>query len=308
MPAPLTSAAILVCTRDRHPSLQRALTSLEALQIPPDLQVRIRLVDNGSRQPVADWLGSRGWARPELPVEVVVEPRAGKSAALNRGLRDLDVDLVAFTDDDMEFHPGWLRAAVARLREDPHQGLQGHIEIRSDQPLPPWFTPRCARLFGGTVGLADRAGLAGLAGGNSFVPRALIEKAGPFCEDLGPQGKRLGYSEDMEWSGRLQAAGVPLRYCREAVNYHVVGADRLRRRVLLRRQFDYTRTEALLDGRLPAGSRRWEDGVLPAQARGLLGAILKPQARFAGLDYGLELAGRLGLVWGLVLRRLGLGR
>jgi len=36
-----------------------------------------------------------------------------------------------------------------------------------------------------------------------------------------------------------------------------------------------------------------------------VGALLKRRARFQGLDYGLELAGRLGLVWGLVLRRLG---
>jgi len=305
MSTPLASAAILLCTRDRHSNLGRALSSLEALEVPPGLRVRLRLVDNGSRHPVAGFLASRGWNRPDLPVEVVVEPRPGNSAALNRGLEDLDVDLVAFTDDDMEFDPQWLAAAVTRLREDPHQGLQGHIEIRSDHPLPPWFTPRCARLFGGTVGLADRAPLAGLAGGNSFVPRRLVEQAGRFREDLGPQGKRLGYSEDIEWSGRLRDAGVPLRYCREAVNYHLIGDERLRRRTLLRRQFDYTRTEALLDGRLPAGSRRWEDRLLGAQIRGLVGALLKRRARFQGLDYGLELAGRLGLVWGLVLRRLG---
>jgi len=304
VPPAFSSAAILICTRDRPESLQRTLRSLESLEIPAGCRVKVRLVDNGSRVPLAGWLEERGWPRTDLPVEVVSEPRAGKSAALNRGLRGLDADLVAFSDDDMEFHPRWLSSALERLEENPAQALQGHIEIRSTLPLPAWFTPRCALLFGATPDLPDRAGLRGLAGGNSFVPRTQIERIGPFREDLGPQGRRLGYSEDMEWSGRLLQAGVPLCFCRQAVNYHLVGADRVRRGVLLRRQFDQSRTETLLDGARPTGSRRWKDQALFGEVRGLAGALLKPRRSFLGLDYGLELAARLGRVWGLVQRRL----
>ncbi len=300
----MRSAAILICTRDRPDSLERTLRSLESLEIPAGCRVQIRLVDNGSRVPLAGWLEERGWPRTDLPVEVVCEPRAGKSAALNRGLQDLDADLVAFSDDDMEFHPRWLAGALERLEEDPAQALQGHIEIRSTRPLPAWFTPRCALLFGATPDLPDRAELRGLAGGNSFVPRAQIARVGPFREDLGPRGRRLGYSEDMEWSGRLLQAGVPLRFCRGAVNYHLIGADRLCRGVLLRRQFDQSRTETLLDAALPTGSRRWKDQDLCAEVRGLAGALLKPRRRFQGLNYGLEMAARLGRVWGLIQRRM----
>lgn len=300
-----TSAALLICTRDRHEVLDRALATVEALEIPAGVRVLVRLVDNGSRLPLREWLAGRGWSRPDLPVEVVEEPRPGKSAALNRGLRDLEADVVAFTDDDMALHPRWLAAALERLAEDPHQGLQGRIEVRSDTPLPPWFTRRCAELFGATPDLPDGAEVKGLAGGNSFVPMALVERAGPFREDLGPRGKRLGYSEDMEWSGRLRAAGVPLRFCRGAANDHLIGSGRLRRRVLLRRQFDCNRTEMLLDGLLPPGSRRWEDSALGGQLRGLAGALLRPRARLEGLDYSLEIAGRLGHLWGLALRLLG---
>jgi len=193
VPPTFSSAAVLICTRDRPESLERTLKSLESLEVPADCRVKIRLVDNGSRVPLAGWLEERGWPRTDLPVEVVCEPRAGKSAALNRGLQGLDADLVAFSDDDMEFHPRWLAGALERLEADPDQGLQGHIEIRSTSPLPAWFTPRCALLFGATPDLPDRAELRGLAGGNSFVPRTWIERIGPFREDLGPQGRRLGY-------------------------------------------------------------------------------------------------------------------
>lgn len=304
MPPAFSSATILICTRDRPESLQRTLKSLESLEIPAGFRAKIRLVDNGSRVPLASWLEEREWPRTDLSVEVVCEPRAGKSSALNRGLRGLDADLVAFSDDDMEFHPRWLTSALERLEEDPAQALQGHIEIRSSLALPTWFTPRCALLFGATPDLPDRAELRGLAGGNSFVPRELIERIGPFREDLGPQGHRLGYSEDMEWSGRLHQTGVPLRFCRQAVNYHLIEADRMRQGVLLRRQFDQSRTETLLDGMLPTGSQRWKDQNLFGEVRGLAGALCKPRKRFQGLDYGLELAARLGRVWGLVQRRL----
>ena len=41
-----------------------------------------------------------------------------------------------------------------------------------------------------------------------------------------------------------------------------------------------------------------------AELRGLAGALVKPRARFEGLDYGLEVASRLGRVGGLVRRLL----
>lgn len=302
MQAPPRDAVLLICTRDRFASLDRTLRSVEALELPEGFRARLRLVDNGSRHPVREWLAERGWSRPDLPVEVLEESRPGKSAALNRGLRDLGADLVAFTDDDMELEPGWLAAAVTRLGEDPGQALQGHIEVRTDTPLPSWFTPRCAHLVGGTPPLPDRCDLQALAGGNSFVPSAFLARAGSFREDLGPRGARVGYSEDVEWSGRLRRAGVPLRYCREAVNHHCLGSLRLRRRFFLRRQFDYSRTEVFLDAQRPPGSRRWETSRLGAELWGLGGALLRRRGVFRGLDYGLELAGRAGRVWGLLCR------
>jgi GT2 family glycosyltransferase len=52
-------------------------------------------------------------------VRVLSEPRPGISAARNRGLKAAGGEIIAFTDDDVEVEPGWLRALGRRFAEEP---------------------------------------------------------------------------------------------------------------------------------------------------------------------------------------------
>ncbi|HTU84416.1 MAG TPA: glycosyltransferase [Solirubrobacteraceae bacterium] len=104
--AELARASVVVPTALSRPEqLRRCVTRLTELDH-PDFEVIV--VDN-----------RREGAPIELPgVRVVREPRPGISAARNRGLAVADGEIVAFTDDDVEVDPRWLRAIGERFARE----------------------------------------------------------------------------------------------------------------------------------------------------------------------------------------------
>jgi hypothetical protein len=107
-PLPLARASVVVPTDLARPAeLRRCLKSLAELDH-PDYEVIV--VDNRpAGAPPADIEGAR----------VVREPRPGASAARNRGASVATGEIVAFTDDDVQAHPGWLSALCRRFARRP---------------------------------------------------------------------------------------------------------------------------------------------------------------------------------------------
>jgi GT2 family glycosyltransferase len=104
----LARATVVVPTAMSRPEqLRRCVRGLLELDH-PDYEVIV--VDN---RPA-------GTAPVDLPgVRVVREPRPGISAARNRGVAAATGEIVAFTDDDVEVDPGWLRALGERFARTP---------------------------------------------------------------------------------------------------------------------------------------------------------------------------------------------
>lgn len=284
-----TRAAVLLATRDRARDLERTLQTLREQRVPAGWRVEAVLVDDGSLDDTPQVL--QRFARDPGPFEALLvrTEGGGKSAALNRATAETDAPILAFTDDDMDHEPGWLAALVEHLETCGCAGAHGRIEVGFPAGRPPWMTRKGELLLGASHEAARPDGsVRHLSGGNMAVRAEIARRAGPFREDLGPRGARVGYSEDVEWSLRVGALGR-LCYCPAAGNVHRIPPSRARRRYLWRRQFDYARTEWRL--RLAVGERR---PPLLEDVRALLGALLIRRQRFEGLDYGLEIAARLG--------------
>jgi len=107
-------SVVIPSTLARLEALHRCLRSLLALDY-PDYEVIV--VDN------------RPGDAPDIRLDgatVVREPHPGISAARNRGIAAADGEIIAFTDDDVEVDPGWLRAISLRLRLHPEEaGVTG---------------------------------------------------------------------------------------------------------------------------------------------------------------------------------------
>lgn len=282
-------AAVLLPTRDRAEDLERTLATLREQRLPAGWRVQLIAVDDGSRDRTPRVLEE--FARSPGPFQTTILRLggAGKSAALNRAMQETEAPVLVFTDDDMDHEPGWLAALVEHLEACGCVGAHGRIEVGFPAGRPPWMTRKAELLLGASHEAARADGsVRHLSGGNMAVRSHAARRAGPFREDLGPQGERVGYSEDVEWSLRVAEQGR-LCYCPAAGNVHRIPPGRARRSYLWRRQFDYARTEWRL--RLQAGEAR---PPLLRELRNLLGALVVRRQRFEGLDYGLEIAARLG--------------
>lgn len=292
------SVAVLIATRDRAESLVRTLESLAEVDWPGDYAAQVVVVDNGSIDSTWQTLQEfreRSWPFDFIPVQQLT---GGKSAALNAGLQRIRADVVLFTDDDMTFDRGWVEGFVRHFETCNCVGALGNTEPHCPEGWPNWFTPKLRVLFGDTSGVARSDGsVRELFGLNMAARGEAIAAVGGFDELLGPEARKLGYAEDVEWSNRLSQLGR-LCYCSAARNIHWIPGPRVSKRVLWMRQLQMSRQEWLL--RALSGAFRHPVSELLRECKHLAGAILIRRRRFEGFEYALELAGHVGRVYGLL--------
>jgi GT2 family glycosyltransferase len=170
--APLVS--VLICTRDRPASLERALGSLEALEY-PRFEV---IVADGSPSPDTSKLVSTRF--PSVRYLHVGTNR--KVVGLNRGLAIARGDVTAFTDDDVRADRHWLAELVAGFNDARVACVTGvafPMELRTPAQL--WF---------------DESG----AFTEGFAPRLIGLDAEPEPGSLLPYATgKIGAGVNMAW-------------------------------------------------------------------------------------------------------------
>ena len=95
--------------------LRRALASVLDQEIPPDVTVRVLVVDDGSPAPARTEIACLGNATP-ITIELIEQKNAGVAAARNAALRaTADCHYVAFLDSDDVWAPTHLSTALLGL-------------------------------------------------------------------------------------------------------------------------------------------------------------------------------------------------
>lgn len=177
---------------------------------------------------------------------LLFEPRPGKSHALNRAVRTVRGDVVAFIDDDALPEPGWLAALVGPMLADATlAGVGGRvIPVLPEDGVPRWYR----RLVRGRQGYflgpvhdlgegakdyqAENLGEMPL-GTNSAFRRELLVDIG-YAPELGPnraEGTRGG--EDLLMAKRVLDRGRRVIYEPRALVTHPVDTTRLTPRYVL---------------------------------------------------------------------------
>lgn len=175
---------IVIPTVDRVDLLRRCLTGLAAEDV--------LVVHDGNAGIVA--------LLAELEVTGLQIAEPGVSAKRNAGWRQATSEVVAFTDDDCEPAPGWLRALTA---------------VNADLVAGP-VTPHPADPAGGRWDRTVTATGPGFYPGcNLLVRRAFLDKVGGFDTDLDG-------GEDTDLVCRVRKAGAVVGWAADATVWHAV--------------------------------------------------------------------------------------
>ncbi|MBF0622387.1 MAG: glycosyltransferase family 2 protein [Magnetococcales bacterium] len=249
--------AILICTHNRDFLLSRLLDSLCANKRPAHTPVHVLVMANGCTDTTVTSVESRiksGSVPDWITLQLVEEPRLGKSWALNTGIALLDSDLVAFIDDDHRLPEDYLVTVQKCSEQHPEIDLLcGQIRADWDGNEPDWahdtseyqIFPMPVPIFdlGQTpldITLENNRRKPG--GGNIVMRQRVTQTLGTFPTHLGPQGHDLGGAEDLRWLVLGMEKGVSVRYLPDIIQYHYVDLERFKLRYLMEKAYKRTAT------------------------------------------------------------------
>ncbi len=289
--------SVVIPTRGRPASLERAIRSVFAQTGTPLDAIELVVVDNDETQ------GARATVErlaAEAPFAVVYacEPSPGVASARNRALVASKAPLIAFLDDDEEASPGWL-ASLLEVRErfnaDVVFGLvRGYApeKVRHHRPYLERFFSREGPAEAGLI--EHQYGC-----GDSLIRRsALPKREAPFSllQNL------IGGEDDILFQ-EMRLAGARFAWAPEAWVWEHPEPSRLTLNYALRRAFAYGQgpTYACIHKSPPdrLGAARWM--LVGAAQTAIFGlwAAAKWLARAPDRAYALDRAARgLGkLLW-----------
>jgi GT2 family glycosyltransferase len=195
--------SVVVPTVDRVALLERTLRGLAAQDVSYEAIV-VHDGDPGIRALLTQW-------SDRLPLRALEIPERGAVPKRNTGWRAASAPLIAFTDDDCEPAPGWLKAALAAF-DDADETLdlvQGRVDAHPEDD-------GVDGLFKRTVTVHEH--YEGYPNANLIYRRSALERVGGFDHAY------WGAGEDSDLAHRVIESGGQVRYVDEALVWHAVRA------------------------------------------------------------------------------------
>ena len=257
--------SVILCTHNPRPDyLDRVLSSLRAQTFPVG-QWEFLLIDNASKQPLAE-----SWDISRHPhARHIREDELGLTAARLRGIRESNGDLLVFVDDDNVLAPDFLAQAKAIAARCPVLGVfgAGILEPEFEVQPPAKLRPHLHRLALRTMqsvlwsnNVKDAQSTPWGAG--LCVTRRVANFYQKFVEDLSinavldRRGKRLFSCGDVVFSRVAAQVGLAFGVSSALRITHLISARKLHRHYLLRLVHDSSLSDGvlsyILEGTQPA--------------------------------------------------------
>lgn len=198
MPLSSTLISVVVPNFNGEAYLRECIDSVVGQNYPA---LELIMIDGGSSDKSVSIIESYGRA-----VNVFVSERdRGQSNAINKGLRLAKGDVVAYLNSDDVLEPGSLRKVASFFQSNSDvQWLAGGCRVFGDG-IQPWLLCPAgwSSLSETIIPWARVQRHVFPQSGACFMKRSLVERLGPFEENL-------HYSMDMEYYVRAAFAGVPM--------------------------------------------------------------------------------------------------
>jgi glycosyltransferase involved in cell wall biosynthesis len=216
----LLSVTVVICTHNRPAILERCLQAVQRLDYPEFSSI---VVDSAPISTEAQALAAR------YDTQYCVSPVKGLSRARNIGTRATRGAVVAYLDDDMVPHAGWLGSLIDEFSEKNVGAVTGPVlplELRalSNAELQPTLEsaplgPLRSQIDRTSPQWFERANFGGIGDGNFALRRDAFERLGGFDERLG-RGVAINSGEEHYAFFKLLSTGSAVTYTPHAVVFH----------------------------------------------------------------------------------------
>ncbi len=292
------SVSVVIPTLNRHRALTRALSSVLAQTLAPNLRAEVVVVDNSldsNARAVVEQLS----AGAPIPIRYIAMPRPGIATARNTGIAAARGAWIAFLDDDETAGPDWLTSLLGVVERGGYDAAFGPVSARAEegQEIGPF-----AAYFARGVTAPDGADVtrfsAYLGTNNSMFAAALCQvPGGPFEERLNNIG-----GEDSLFLHRLAHEGRRFGWAAQAKVTEWVPPRRLDWGYVRRRRFLSGQIRTFVHDMARPRSRvsvaRWMCvGVAQTIVSGVLSLLLKPINPPAARHHRIAACGGLGKVF-----------
>lgn len=253
---------VVVPTYNRLASLTTCLEAIAAQDFPRD-EFEVVVVDDGSASPPRALIGRLS---DNVQVRLIEQANAGPAAARNAGARAARGQYLAFTDDDCQPGPGWLRALDQALAEHPDAAIGGAVISSLRNP----FSTASQLLVDFLYDYFERDNQDGqfFVTANVAMPAALFRELGGFDLTF-----PLAAAEDRDLCERWHERGFGLVFSEAAFVWH---AHRLNLRSFCRQHFNYGRGAWFLN---KAKHRRGRQGLQVPPLRFYSALVLFPLSK-----------------------------
>lgn len=229
--------SIIIATRNRCSDLSRAIESIEDVLVPEGCDCEIVVVDNGSTDEtpsVCSTLAKGG----RKSLKYIYDPQHGKSAALNRAVRETQGDVLAFTDDDCIVDPNWIKEIVREFASDKHLALLGGgVRLYDERDVPITTVDGRGKIEITSLSMVLRTPL--VIGCNMAVRREVFTRIGAFDVYMGPGTNAV--FEDLDFVYRAVKSGFKAVFSDKAVVYHNHGRRTANEAKAIRYKYDIGR-------------------------------------------------------------------
>lgn len=307
---PAPSASVIVCTRERHDLLSRALRSILDLDY---RRFEVLVVDSAPLTPATRELVE---AHEDDRIRYVLEPRPGLSRARNRGLREASGELFAFTDDDVVVDRSWLSSLARGFTRAPRVGCVTSLvpSAQLDTPAQAYFDQKVQwslsverRLYDLERHRSDDPLYPYISGtfgtGASFaVSRSTVKAVGEFDEALGAGSPSRG-GEDLDYFLRTVRSEFAVAYEPGAIAWHTHRRDEASLRSQL---YGYgSGLSAYASKQLLSRSTAWDVARRLPRALRRAGSTTLPRGSRSALPRGIWISEARGFLQGPLNYALG---
>lgn len=208
---------VLVCSHNEVQSIPDLLNSLKNQSIRKD-DFRIIFIDNGSADGSKAIIDSY---QDKLDILYILEPRLGKSFALNTGYKLATSEFVAQIDADCKAVPNWLENILRVIKEESPDAIGGPYYPYYNSSKPVWYKDQYNQHFRGDIRKRIDEGY--LDGANTVWRRKIVLELGGYSEQLTITGTDVVGGEDTELVVRARHNYPDLKiiYDPSVVVYHL---------------------------------------------------------------------------------------